>query len=835
MVSETKKPNLNQEHPWPGLSAFQESDRAYFFGREVEIAEMVRIIRNEPLTVLFGKSGIGKSSLLRAGLFPELRDENLYPIFLRIRYEEGLPSPDEQIRQAIKAQLKAAGVEMTDIDDPRFPTLWEYFHHDDTEFWNHRNQWVTPVLIFDQFEELFSIGYGNAGQQTKARELCEILESLASSKIPASVQRRMEADADYADRFEIRKLPLKLVISIREDFLADLSDLQLDWQIAISNRYRLQPLAGNRAMEAVTGPGKGLIDEAVAQELILAVSQSHRRSRIRRFLSQDDPLTHRQVEPALLSVFCRELNNERLARNSQKITLEQVRASTESILNQFFQRTISQSPENLRDYLENKLVTEQGYRSRSPLTEALALDGIQEEQVQLLVDQRLIRIEEDNGILWIELTHDILTGVIQQSRQTRKAQREAEARLRTWKRRIRNTVCITAAVYLIGVISYIIFLARDVPLMAEVEQLKFPEPTEEELASHALLMWFSGHPEYGRLDEFPDDLELRNSLQYLTEDSGEFLKAIRENPTTIRNEWESMEVGRAWLEKTAAYSSLADLTDSFEYELPFFSKLSDFAHYLFAVSILDLEAGKPDVALERILKLTEAVEKIALGSRTLIASVISQELMRKCVTVLDLILDTYSTRYSKQELQTIRRSLDNMGDPYEHFRRGLIGENILMIRELDKIAGMDMATLFALSGNSFSNNDLLSVVSRFFPRLFYKPNLSLNTHFQFLKHQLDYADQFINQMNPGGQAASRIVMMNPLGLADDLQPPDFEEIMRQSGNRWGKNLIGQILFRIGLPSIERYLIQVRDLKIKIEQFEQRINREFPEMPAESES
>src|SRR5262245_31603061 len=66
-------PTVDFENPWPGLATFREVDREFFRGRRSEADALFRIVMRERLTVLFGLSGLGKSSLLQAGLFPLLR------------------------------------------------------------------------------------------------------------------------------------------------------------------------------------------------------------------------------------------------------------------------------------------------------------------------------------------------------------------------------------------------------------------------------------------------------------------------------------------------------------------------------------------------------------------------------------------------------------------------------------------------------------------------------------------------------------------------------------------------------------------------------------------
>jgi hypothetical protein len=82
---------VDDQHPWLGLDAFTEELSGYFFGRTDEVEELFRRVKREPLTVLFGISGLGKTSLVRAGLFPALLAEGffagLYPARSRGRSE----------------------------------------------------------------------------------------------------------------------------------------------------------------------------------------------------------------------------------------------------------------------------------------------------------------------------------------------------------------------------------------------------------------------------------------------------------------------------------------------------------------------------------------------------------------------------------------------------------------------------------------------------------------------------------------------------------------------------------------------------------------------------
>src|SRR4051812_20672640 len=70
------------EHPWVGLESFSEESQGYFFGRDAEIDELHLRTRSNPLLVVYGRSGLGKTSILTAGLIPLLRRERKRPRLL---------------------------------------------------------------------------------------------------------------------------------------------------------------------------------------------------------------------------------------------------------------------------------------------------------------------------------------------------------------------------------------------------------------------------------------------------------------------------------------------------------------------------------------------------------------------------------------------------------------------------------------------------------------------------------------------------------------------------------------------------------------------------------
>ena len=80
-LAEPKTSAVSPESPWLGLRPFTEGVREYFFGRDAEVRDLFQRVVHKPLTVLFGRSGLGKTSLFQAALVPRLRDTGFLPSF----------------------------------------------------------------------------------------------------------------------------------------------------------------------------------------------------------------------------------------------------------------------------------------------------------------------------------------------------------------------------------------------------------------------------------------------------------------------------------------------------------------------------------------------------------------------------------------------------------------------------------------------------------------------------------------------------------------------------------------------------------------------------------
>src|SRR5256885_4336939 len=81
------------QHPWIGLASFTEGDRSFFAGRGDEIEDLLRLVRRDTLTLLYGVSGLGKTSLVQAGPFPPGREGKILPGPIPLHYLESALAP----------------------------------------------------------------------------------------------------------------------------------------------------------------------------------------------------------------------------------------------------------------------------------------------------------------------------------------------------------------------------------------------------------------------------------------------------------------------------------------------------------------------------------------------------------------------------------------------------------------------------------------------------------------------------------------------------------------------------------------------------------------------
>ena len=420
-------PEIDRDNPWPGLAPFTEDLRGYFYGRERETDELSRLVKRQTLTVLFGQSGLGKSSLIQAGLFPLLREGDHLPLYLRLDHSAASPALADQVKAALTAAYAAEKA-----DAPAFrqeETLWEYFHRKDVDIWSAKNRLLTPVLAFDQFEEIFTLGRADDACSARSRAFLAELSCLVENRPPAGVREKLDRGDLDPGRFNFDKPSCQVILSLREDYLPDLEGLRQEMPALIHNRLRLKKLSGLAALDIVQKPAPHLLAPGVAEKIVEFVAGARGGSAER--------LAELDVEPPLLSVICRELNDRRRALRQAQITADLVSGNRREILHDFYERSVADLPEAMRRFVEDRLLTKSGFRDNLAIESALECPGVTRPLLDTLVARRLLRIEDRLGVQRLELTHDVLAEVIRASRDERQqrlalARSVREARQQRW-------------------------------------------------------------------------------------------------------------------------------------------------------------------------------------------------------------------------------------------------------------------------------------------------------------------------------------------------------------------------------------------------------------------
>ena len=282
---------------------------------------------------------------------------------------------------------------------------------------------LLPLLIFDQFEEIFTLAQADDAGRMRAQAVPRG-PGRPGREPPARGARSAGSSSDEADAedFDFARADYRILIALREDYLAHLESVKGIMPSITQNRMRLARMTGAQALSAVVKPGGRLVSQEVAESIV-------------RFVAGGAELANAEVEPSLLSLVCRELNTVRLAQGRAEISADLLAGSRDTILTEFYERALADQPAGVRRVIEDELLTESGYReslAEERVSKALAAAGAAPDALATLVDRRLLRIEERLDMRRVELTHDVLCGVVRSSRDLRherEARDEAERQL----------------------------------------------------------------------------------------------------------------------------------------------------------------------------------------------------------------------------------------------------------------------------------------------------------------------------------------------------------------------------------------------------------------------
>ncbi|HLY51834.1 MAG TPA: hypothetical protein VKQ31_02385, partial [Steroidobacteraceae bacterium] len=410
-------------------------------------------------------------------------------------------------------------------------SLWEFLHHRDDVLRDQSGTTLIPLLIFDQFEEIFTLAQSDEFGRARAARFVTELADLVENRPPKELEASFEEDESAAGRFDFARSDYRILIALREDYLAPLEGLKKEIPSISQNRLRLAPMTGTQALAAVLQPGKGLVTQEVAEAIV-------------RFVAGGAELANAVVEPSLLSLICRELNDARIAQGRSEISLDLLAGSHATILSNFYERALADQPGEVRRIIEDDLLTASGFRenvAEESLVRRFDEAGAAAGTLPLLVNRRLLRIEERLDVRRVELTHDVLCTVVRASRDRRQEReaREATERLLA-EQRAREQAARRAAVRARQIAAGCTLLAA-VAVVAAVFAY-FSSQRAHRLEREAQQSRANAEQLLGYLsDDFGRELESFGQLDVLSEfserqiDYFDALPADLRRPETVRN------------------------------------------------------------------------------------------------------------------------------------------------------------------------------------------------------------------------------------------------------------------------------------------------------------
>ena len=444
-----------QQKRYPNLKAFTANEQHLFFGREREKEELHQLVVLHNIVVLFGKSGTGKTSLLQAGVVPQLEDRLLQPVFFRFNRsnaQQQLLPPEQQVLEILRDG------KYLPKSTPDGLTLWEYLK---LFRYTSAGERYTPLLIFDQFEELFTL-YTPEQRANFVAQFADLL----NGTMPAHLRQALEAELptltpqQIANRTESPQI--KIVVSLRSDFLYLLDQLSAAIPAILRCRYELLSMLPTEAQKAIVQPAQTEGNHYISPPFVYSPNALQQ---ILDYLGKDKNeqgstnTQNRDIESFQIQMVCSNIEDKVIKQYPKLPTDTITTVETEHGLPLTQQPITTITPEFYGDEAGLKKIIDDFYadllhdartqfgndactkiqnaverglmrNERRLSTDAQLLQqdyGITDKQLQWLESRYLLRKEPRMGSNYYEITHDTLLAPISANDKLR---REAEEKLR---------------------------------------------------------------------------------------------------------------------------------------------------------------------------------------------------------------------------------------------------------------------------------------------------------------------------------------------------------------------------------------------------------------------
>ena len=228
MPAPTARETGKAANPYVGPGPFSQADTYRFFGRDREAAELYSLVAAHRSVLLYAQSGAGKTSLLNAGLIP-LLEKGGFDVLPAARVSQltgdrALPDGISNV-YILNVALAWAMPNTTDEEDSLLEATLERVLKDRPRKMGANDEPLPRVLVFDQFEELFT-AYPERWQERRG--------------FFEQVDEAMSADPT-----------LRALFAMREDFVAHIDPYEDLLPEEFRTRYRLKALLG-RLVNATT-------------------------------------------------------------------------------------------------------------------------------------------------------------------------------------------------------------------------------------------------------------------------------------------------------------------------------------------------------------------------------------------------------------------------------------------------------------------------------------------------------------------------------------------------------------------------------------------------------